>query len=239
MEIYPGVYHIQQMFVNLYLVAGPAPHNTAGLDSMLLVDAGLRGSRGRILSAIRQAGKTPADLKTIIITHADGDHFGGLSDLQRITQALHGLAGQAPPGHAGQATAWAAPVEAEAIRRGASSRKLTPTGPRRILFRLVAPLIKSQPARIDATLSEGQSFDVLGGLQVLATPGHTPGHISLFSPSTGVLFAGDSIQVIDGTPQPSGAGNTWNAQKAQESFERQMALKPVMILAGHGVWKAG
>jgi glyoxylase-like metal-dependent hydrolase (beta-lactamase superfamily II) len=215
MEIYPGVYQIHQMFVNLYLVIGP--------DGLLLVDTGLGGSRGRVLSAIQEAGKTPADLKTIVITHADGDHFGGLNDLQRITQA----------------SAWASPVEAEAIRRGTSSRQLTPAGLQRMLFRLVAPLIKSRPARIDATLAEGQSFNVLGGLQALATPGHTPGHTSLFSPSTGVLFAGDSIQVIAGVPQPSGAGNTWNIQKAQESFERQIALKPALILAGHGVWKAG
>ena len=215
MEIYPGVYRIQQMFVNLYLVAGP--------DSLLLVDTGLGGSRARILSAIQEAGKKPADLKNIVITHADGDHFGGLNELQHITQA----------------TAWAAPAEAEAIRRGASSRQLNPNGGLlRMLFRLAAPIFKSRPARIDSLLAEDQTFNVLGGLQVVATPGHTPEHTSLFSPSTGVLFAGDSIQVVDGAPQPSGAGNTWNTQKAAESFERQMALKPALILAGHGVWKA-
>lgn len=212
MEIYPGIYRIQQMFVNLYLVVGE--------DGLLLVDSGLKGSRPRILRAIQQAGKTLPDLKTIVITHADGDHYGGLYDLQQVSRA----------------TAWAAPIEAEAIRRGASSRALTPAGLQRALFRLVAPLVKSRPARIDSLLTEAQVFPVLGGLQVLTTPGHTPGHISLYSPSSGVLFAGDSIQVLDGTPQPSGGGNTWDHLKAEESFQMQMALKPTLILAGHGVW---
>ena len=42
-------------------------------------------------------------------------------------------------------------------------------------------------------LSDGQILPVLGGLRVIETLGHTPGHISLFAPSAGILFCGDSI----------------------------------------------
>ena len=215
MEIYPHVYIIKQLFVNLYLLVGE--------DDLMLIDTGLKGSRGRILGAIQEAKSTPANLKSIVITHADGDHFGGLAELQQDTHAA----------------AYANPIEAEAIRVGKSSRTLSPGGIQKVLFGLVMPLFKSQPGRIDAILAEGQEFSVLGGLKVLATPGHTPGHISLFSASTGVLFAGDSIRVVDGKPCPSGAGNTWNVARAEESYQMQMALKPTLILAGHGSWKAG
>ena len=213
MEIYPNVYQIHQMFVNAYLVVDA--------NGLLLIDSGLNGSRGRILQALQVSGHSLAELKSIFITHADGDHYGGLADLQQDCQA----------------TTYADPIEAQAIRTGVSSRPLNPNGLRKALFGLVAPLIKSKPGRIDADLADGQEFTWLGGLRVIATPGHTPGHKSLFSPSTGVLFAGDSIQIVDGKPQPSGAGNTWNAAKAGESFELQMALGPKMILAGHGTWK--
>lgn len=215
MEIYPNVFQIHQMFVNLYLVV-----DSTGL---VLIDTGLNGSKKRILQALQVSGHSLQELKSILITHADGDHYGGLADLQKDSQAV----------------AYADPVEAQAIRTGVSSRPLDPNGGlQKMLFGLVAPLFKSQPGRIDANLADGQVFPALGGLRVLATPGHTPGHTSFYSPSSGVLFAGDSIQVLDGQPQPSGAGNTWNAAKAADSFQLQMALKPKLILAGHGTWKA-
>ncbi len=97
--------------------------------------------------------------------------------------------------------------------------------------------MKSQPARIDKLLDEGESFDFLGGLVVLSTPGHTPGHISLYSRSTGILFAGDSIQIVNNEPRPSARGNTWDIAKADESFQKEMELKPDWILAGHGTWQ--
>jgi glyoxylase-like metal-dependent hydrolase (beta-lactamase superfamily II) len=213
MEIYPNVVQIHQMMVNLYLVV-----DASGL---LLIDSGLKGSQGRILQALQDSGHSLAELKSILITHADGDHYGGLAELQLNSQAI----------------AYANPIEAQAIRAGTSSRPLNPRGLLKVLFALAAPLFKSQPGRIDASLVDGQEFNALGGLKVIATPGHTPGHTSLFSPSTGVLFAGDSIQIVGGNPQPSGAGNTWNAEKAAVSFRLQMALKPSLILAGHGTWK--
>ncbi len=46
---------------------------------------------------------------------------------------------------------------------------------------------------MDEILKDGQTLPVLGGLRVVETPGHTPGHISLFAPAVGMLFCGDSM----------------------------------------------
>lgn len=213
MEIAPSVHQINNTFVFQYLIV---------INSdLLLIDTGIGGNHKRIISTIKNLGYSPAALKKIIITHADGDHFGGLAELQKLTQAI----------------SYSTSIEADAIRAGRSSRPLKPKGIQKMLFGLVVPMIKSQPARIDTLLTGDESFDVLGGLQVILTPGHTPGHISLFSPSTGILFAGDSIQVVRGEPRPSVRGNTWDMAKAEESFHKQLNLHPEMILAGHGTWK--
>ena len=42
-------------------------------------------------------------------------------------------------------------------------------------------------------LVDGQVLDVAGGLRVLHTPGHTPGHVSLLHEASGVLITGDAI----------------------------------------------
>ena len=75
-----------------------------------------------------------------------------------------------------------------------TSRPLKPRSAiTRLLFDLMAGLFKPAPVKVDEMLVDGQIFPVLGGLRVVETPGHTPGHISLFAPSAGILFCGDSI----------------------------------------------
>jgi glyoxylase-like metal-dependent hydrolase (beta-lactamase superfamily II) len=213
MEIIPGVFQIKAGFVNMYLVTGT--------EGLVLIDCGLNGSQKQILQQIQASGASVQDLKTILITHADGDHFGGLAGLQAVTAAA----------------AWANAIEAEAITAGKSSRPLKPRGLARFLYALVAPLFKSSPARIDHTFNGGEQFPVLGGLKAIPTPGHTPGHVSFYAASRKLLFAGDSIQISAGKPIPSSGANTWDAGKANASFQLQMDFDPDFILAGHGIWK--
>ena len=212
MDLYPDIHIIKNTFVYQYLITGT--------EGLLLIDTGLGGNHKRILKQIQQLGFKPEDLKQIIITHADGDHYGSLADLKKYTQAI----------------SYAHPIEAEAIKSGGSSRELKPEGLQRILFSLIRPLLKTKPTTIDRHLAGGEHYDYLGGLEVIYTPGHTPGHLSLFSPSRKILFAGDSINISSGVPQPSAKGNTGDIAKAGQSFKQQMDLNPVAIFAGHGIW---
>lgn len=212
MEIYPSVYLIKDIFVNQYLLSGK--------DGLLLIDTGVGGNQANILNTVRLSGHQPADIKTIIITHADSDHYGSLAAIKALTNA----------------TTFATEIEALAIQAGRSSRELKPRGLRKILFSVGRPMMKIKPSQVETTLKGGEVFSTLGGLEVLLTPGHTPGHISLYSPTQRLLFAGDSIRVVHGVPAPSGEEMTWDMAKAKESFEMQLALDPIAIFAGHGVW---
>ncbi|HEY4690237.1 MAG TPA: MBL fold metallo-hydrolase [Anaerolineae bacterium] len=210
MEIITGVHVIPSPIVNCYLIVDG--------DGLTLIDTGLPGNDQRILKTITGIGRKPEDLKRIVITHADGDHVGSLAALQAVTGAR----------------VYASRVEAGAIAAGRSARELKTRGVLKMLMKLVAPVFKAKPAQVDEILAEGQTLPVLGGLRVVETPGHTPGHLSLFLPSSGVLFGGDSMVSGKGGLRVSRGYNTWDEGKARASALKQAALGARIVCVGHG-----
>jgi glyoxylase-like metal-dependent hydrolase (beta-lactamase superfamily II) len=97
---------------------------------------------------------------------------------------------------------------------------------------LMMPSITSQSA--DATLQDGQILPVLGGLQVVFTPGHTPGHVSYFAPSSNILFAGDSLNAFNNTLGFADGPFTWNFERGKASVRAQAQLGAEVICCGHG-----
>lgn len=211
MEIMPKVHLIPDVIANPYLIIEP--------DGLTLLDTGLPGSHKKILRYIDERGYGAKDLARIILTHSDIDHVGGLAALKRASGAR----------------VYASATEASAIASGKPSRRIRPVHfGRRVFMALVGRFFKAAPVKVDEILAEGQSLPLLGGLQVLSTPGHTPGHISLFSPSTGILFVGDSIVSRDTGLVGSVPANTWDPDQAAASVRKQAALGASVICSGHG-----
>jgi glyoxylase-like metal-dependent hydrolase (beta-lactamase superfamily II) len=210
MEILPNLHLVPNVTANSYLAIDP--------DGLTLIDAGLPGSGRKILGYIESLGYKPGDLRRILITHADSDHVGGLAELVK----------------ANQARVYASAIEAEAIRLGCLSRPLKLKGIQKLLFSLVGLFYKVSPAQVDETLADGQYLPVLGGLRVVFTPGHTPGHVSFFAAEPGVLFCGDSLRCPEGQLQISQGWNTWDEAQALASAKAQVALGVRVVCAGHG-----
>ncbi len=211
MEITPNVHLIPNIVANPYLLIDT--------DGLTLIDAGLPGSHKKILQYMAGLGYAAQDLKRILITHADFDHVGGLAALKKTTGAR----------------LYASPVEAQAMAEGHASRPLQPR--RRItklFFDLMASFLKPSTVQVDEFLSDGQTFPVLGGLRVVETPGHTPGHVSFFAPSAGILFCGDSLVSEESGLRGSRGANNWDQGKSDESVRKQAALGATMVCSGHG-----
>lgn len=75
--------------------------------------------------------------------------------------------------------------------------------------------------------------DDIFGLQIIGTPGHTAGHVSVFDPSTGVLVAGDALRATSGLQGPD-AKYTADMAQAAASVGKLAALDVKTILPGHG-----
>ncbi|MFN2196102.1 MAG: MBL fold metallo-hydrolase, partial [Anaerolineales bacterium] len=177
-----------------------------------------QSSAKKISAYLNELGYDLPDVSHIVITHADDDHYGSLAKLQSHSAAQ----------------SYASPKEAEAIRNGTSSRSLKLNGIKKFGFWLLNRLVKAKPARIDVQVRDGQILPFLGGLQIIETPGHTPGHISVYCPSQGILFAGDSMQSDGERLSPSKGINTWDETEAISSVRKQSRLGARIVCVGHG-----
>jgi glyoxylase-like metal-dependent hydrolase (beta-lactamase superfamily II) len=139
-------------------------------DGWTLVDTGTTNSVGRIRDAIVALGSGPGDLKRIFLTHQHDDHTGG----------LRGLLEWAPNAEVG-----ASPHEAEVI----SGRREKDPFANTVLRRLTRN-VKLPTAPVGKVLREG---DLVSGFRIIATPGHTRGHVSLLRVGDGLLFTADAF----------------------------------------------
>lgn len=166
----PGVYRIPTL--------GDAINSFAFLDDdgqVTLVDCGLKRAPGRIVAALSGIGRHPSDVTRIVLTHAHGDHAGGA----RAMVDRSGLEGVVV--HEDDVPYITHGVEAPGPSGGVA----------RLLRR--GPTSRFEPVEVSEVLTDGQLLPIAGGVRVLHTPGHTPGHVSLLHEPTGVLITGDVI----------------------------------------------
>ena len=199
-------------FVNLYLINDP--------DGLTVIDTGLARSGPKlVLKAIADMGRRPADLKRILITHADPDHTGGAAELKAKTGAR----------------IYASKIEAEAIEAGTTSREVQGGAFMKAVFSVMGKVMMPlAPAHVDEIIMHGQVLPVLGGLQVIATPGHTPGHVSFYAPAHHILIAGDSMNASSGSLKFEPAPVHWSYEKGCESVKVEAGLNARVVCCGHG-----
>jgi glyoxylase-like metal-dependent hydrolase (beta-lactamase superfamily II) len=214
MGIIENVYVVPRVTANSYLLTGA--------DGLTMIDTGLPFSQKAILKYMAGKGWSARDIKRILVTHADLDHYGCLAALQQASGAC----------------TFASPLEAGAIARGRSSRRMdfsSNTALQRLLIGFFSRIMRATPVQVDETLAEGQVLPVLGGLQVVETPGHSPNHLSFFAPASGILFCGDSMR-SDGKwgLRGSHSRNDWDHAAASASVRKQAGLGVQIVCPGHG-----
>lgn len=207
MEVFPGVHWLEAGYANVYLC--PAENGLA------LVDTGRPGKAQQILDFIRHIGRDPAALNFILITHADWDHAGSAAAVQEATGA----------------TVYCSEATAAFLKEGKSPKHLMQ--PLQFLadrFFNYRPV----PATAIRDLQAEASLPVLGELFIKPTPGHTPDHHSFYSPSSGVLFAGDALRTRGSKPRLPGNFLNHDTAAARASARQLLALAPALFACGHG-----
>jgi glyoxylase-like metal-dependent hydrolase (beta-lactamase superfamily II) len=139
-------------------------------EGVTLIDTGYAGSLPKIAAGLAVLGRSIGDVRRVICTHGHPDHAGSaraFADLG-IEVAIH-------------------PADAANLDIGVADVLRSPSRGR-VFAAMTPPLATFTP------LGDGDRYPVLGGLQVVHTPGHTPGSVCLYAARDGVLFVGDTLQ---------------------------------------------
>jgi glyoxylase-like metal-dependent hydrolase (beta-lactamase superfamily II) len=206
MEIIPGVHQIDGVNGNCYIIMG---------DGMVLVDTGLPGNTGKILTYVHDTlGGIPSDIETIILTHYHLDHTGNAYELWDITGAKVAI-------HVDDAD-YVAGIRAMPVPQGLIG----------LLYRMFKIFFKFKPVQPDIVLHDN---DQIAGLTCIHTPGHTSGSICLYDPKFRVLFAGDTLRYSDGKLGGPSPRFTPDMEQAEQSIKKVAGLEFDILLPGHGV----
>ena len=237
MEILAGVHLVDDLIMSS--PTGSSPVNVGLLvegSSITMVDAGPQGGEEAVLKYIQKIGFAPSAVRRIIITHHHHDHVGALAGLVAHT----GAEVWAHRGDAGfiSGAIDRAPLELPEERIKAFLPNAAPDQIAALRKQYQSYAASIKPVKVDLCLSGNEELAILGGCQLIHTPGHTPGHMCLYLPERSLLIAGDLLRYDQGQLNGPVPGFTLDLAEAIKSL-KQVAKLPFDHMYGyHGSFLA-
>jgi glyoxylase-like metal-dependent hydrolase (beta-lactamase superfamily II) len=186
-------------------------------NNMILFDAGLPGAVNIIKDEITKAGLSFDKINEIIVTHTDIDHIGGIPDIQGVLDhKVYVLAHK---------------DDKPFIEGEKRFSKITPERMAQLQEKIMnlpeekgkvmLEMLQNPPkTNVDKVLDDGTELPYCGGIVVVHTPGHTPGHICLYLKKSKILIAGDELHIVDGELRGPYPHNTPDMESAIDSIKK-------------------
>jgi glyoxylase-like metal-dependent hydrolase (beta-lactamase superfamily II) len=216
---------MKQITADVTLLEGLRSSNVYAValrEGIALIDSGSSGAVDQIVVQLHEGGYDLSDLQAVVLTHAHVDHTGSAAELA-------GRSGAQVLAHHDEVP------YVDGTKSVAAGSLL-----QRVLM-WVADRMPGVPAlcKVTRALEGGEIIAELGGLQVIHTPGHTPGSICLYQPAGRVLFCGDLL--FNGHPLTGRAGLRFSiaqfsgdVAQARESVRRLLEVPVDVLCFGHG-----
>lgn len=196
---------------------------------MVLVDCGYPGFVPLLEEAADEQGLSLRDLTHIFVTHHDMDHIGALAEMQRAYPQAETVVYELEALYVAGKRKSLRLIQAEASLDG------MPEESRQNAEGFISFLESIEPALVHRTEADGALLPWCGGTELVHTPGHMPGHASLFVRESGTMIAGDAVVIEDngklGIANPQ---FTLDMEAAISSVERMLTYPIRELICYHG-----
>lgn len=199
-----------------------------GTEDIVLVDCGYPGSLKQLEEQLRYHDVEPSTITKIVLTHQDDDHIGAAAELKEKYPTIQILASHIEePYLSGKA-------KNLRLQQAEEMQELLPENQKEWGEQFCNRFRNLQPLEINEKLYSGNVFDWAGGCEIIETPGHTPGHISIRSLHNDFLITGDAAvlegnQLVVANPEYS-----LNLEDARKSLEKIMSYNCDQYICYHG-----
>jgi len=197
-------------------------------DNLVLIDAGLPKMGTAIADAIENAGFNVKNLTHIIITHQDFDHIGSVNELKAMAPDAKVLA------HKDEAQYMDGRRLQIRLQQAQKRMGDNPTDQQKVEFEQQKQNMQSFLFKTDQELAGGEILPICGGIEIIHTPGHMPGHIVLYLQQSKVFVCGDAENVRDGKLIGPNPDYTIDMELARQSLEKLKKYSLTGIVAYHG-----
>lgn len=195
---------------------------------MILIDCGYHNFLALIEDCSSKNNIDLSNLTKLIITHHDFDHMGSAADLKAKYPNIKILASSKDEKYINGKEKSLRLQQAESIYESLPEEQKEGA----LNFHKILESIEN--VDIDRALNDGDTFDWCGGIEIIETPGHMPGHISIYIKESRTLIAGDALVIEDGKLCIANPQYTLDMKEAKKTINKLLNYEIDRIICYHG-----
>lgn len=196
-------------------------------NNLTLIDTGYPGQIEYIKSELVKDGLDINNIKTIILTHHDIDHMGNVKSILNLVPDIEVITFEDEADYInGSKTA----SKVEVMEK--SLDKMYERGKQ--FYNMFKSFFENNKVKVNKTVKDGDIINKGESMKVIATPGHTPGHMCLYIDKYKLLIAGDLLVLNDGNITTTSKDLNYDNDMYLQSVNKIKSLELEMIVCFHG-----
>lgn len=201
-------------------------------EDVVLVDCGYPGSLQILETELMHHGVEPKSITKLILTHQDDDHIGAAAEIKEKYPAIQILvSSREKPYISGE-------LKNLRLQQAEEMQTHLPDEQKEFGLKFCERLKRVKSVLPDRVICAGEVFDWGGGCEIIDTPGHTPGHISIRALNNDFLITGDAAVLEDNVLTIANPEYCLNIVDAQKSLEKLLDYQCRCYICYHGgIWK--